>query len=72
MTKSVNRVDYYLKDKRLLSTDIVHWDQYITALRASDTVTISKTEYLVNKINMVHDSANLVLKVSVEPFTMNI
>ncbi|MGM0901093.1 MAG: hypothetical protein ACQEXB_08325 [Bacillota bacterium] len=71
MDKDLNRVDYYLQDKRLMSTNVVYWDQYITALRASDTITIFKKEYIINKINMVHDSLNLVLKVSVEPLKVN-
>ncbi|MBY0096134.1 hypothetical protein [Mesobacillus maritimus] len=71
MNKKLNRVDYYLKDKCLLSTNVVHWDQYITTLRASDTITIFKKEYIINKINMVHDSINLVLKISVEPLKVN-
>lgn len=66
-----NRVDYYFKDKCLISSNVVHWNQYITALRASDTVTIYKKEYVVNKINMVHDSSNIVLKVSIEPLRIN-
>ncbi|PLR94601.1 hypothetical protein [Bacillus sp. T33-2] len=62
-----NRVDYYLKDKCLLSSYVKHWEQYIAALRASNTVTIYKKEYMVDKINMVHDPAAIVLKVNVEP-----
>jgi hypothetical protein len=68
---NVNRVDYYLHDKRLLSANVKHWEQYITALRASNTVTIYKKEYMVNKVNLVHDSLNVVLKVSVEPLRLN-
>jgi hypothetical protein len=71
VNKKLNRVDYYLKDKCLLSTNVVYWDQYITTLRASDTITIFKKEYIINKINMVHDSINLVLKISVEPLKVN-
>jgi len=71
MTKSFNRIDYYLKEKCLLSTKVVYWDEYITTLRASDTITIFKKEYIINKVNMVHDSLNLVLKVSVEPLKVN-
>ncbi|WP_404328156.1 hypothetical protein [Mesobacillus maritimus] len=71
MNKNGNRVDYYLKDKCLISKSVVYWDQYITALRASDTITILKKEYIINKINMVHDSVNLVLKVNVEPLKVN-
>jgi hypothetical protein len=70
MNKNINRVDYYLKEKCLLSTKVVFWDQYITTLRASDTITLFKKEYMINKINMVHDSLNLVLKVSVEPLKL--
>ncbi|MFS0636882.1 hypothetical protein AB1K84_13340 [Mesobacillus foraminis] len=62
-----NRVDYQLKDRVLLSTTIEPWDQYVASLRASDTVTIYKQEYIVNKINMVHDSQKIVLKVNIEP-----
>jgi hypothetical protein len=71
MNKNINRVDFYLKDKCLISTNVVYWDQYITALRASDTVTILKKEYMINKINMVHDSLHLVLKISIEPLKVN-
>jgi hypothetical protein len=62
-----NRVDYYLKEKCLLSAQVKHWENYIAALRASNTVTIYKKEYIVDKINMVHDSATIVLKVNIEP-----
>lgn len=67
MNRVPNRVDYYLKDKCLLSAHVKHWEHYIAALRASNTVTIYKKEYMVDKINMVHDPATIVLKVSVEP-----
>lgn len=66
MENNLGRVDYYLKDKCLLSTNVKHWDQYVTALRASNTVTIYKKEYAVHKINMVHDSLKIVLKVSID------
>jgi hypothetical protein len=62
-----NRIDYYLKDKCLLSAHVKHWENYIAALRASNTVTIYKKEYIVDKINMVHDSATIVLQVNIEP-----
>jgi hypothetical protein len=62
-----NRVDYYLKEKCLLSAQVKHWENYISALRASNTVTIYKKEYIVDKINMVHNSATIVLKVNIEP-----
>jgi hypothetical protein len=62
-----NRVDYYLKDKCLLSAQVKQWENYIAALRASNTVTIYKKEYMVDKINMVHDPAAIVLKVHIEP-----
>ena len=62
-----NRVDYYLKDKCLLSAHIKHWEPYVAALRASNTVTIYKKEYIVDKINMVHDPATIVLKINIEP-----
>jgi hypothetical protein len=62
-----NRVDYYLKDKCLLSANVKQWEQYIAALRACNTVTIYKKEYMVDKINMVHDPATIVLKVTVQP-----
>ncbi|TCN20533.1 hypothetical protein [Mesobacillus foraminis] len=65
-----NRVDYHLRDRVLLSTTIEHWDQYVASLRASDTVTIYKQEYIVNKINMVHDSQKIVLKVNIEPLKL--
>jgi hypothetical protein len=71
MGANVNRVDYYLEDKCLLSASVKQWEQYITALRASNTVTIHKKEYMVSKINMVHDSLNVVLKVSIEPLRLN-
>ncbi|MBS8266383.1 hypothetical protein DYI25_18325 [Mesobacillus boroniphilus] len=67
MNQVSNRVDYYLKDKRLLSANVKHWEQYIAALRASNTVTIDKKEYMVDKINMVHDPGTIVLKVNIEP-----
>lgn len=67
MTHVSNRVDYYQKDKCLLSANVKHWEQYIAALRACNTVTIYKKEYMVDKINMVHDPATIVLKVNVEP-----
>ncbi|MFT9600933.1 hypothetical protein [Mesobacillus sp.] len=67
MNRVPNRVDYYLKDKCLLSANVKHWEQYVAALRASNTVTIYKKEYVVDKINMVHDPATVVLKINVEP-----
>lgn len=67
MNRVPNRVDYYLKEKCLLSANIKHWEHYIAALRASNTVTINKKEYMVEKINMVHDPSTVVLKISVEP-----
>lgn len=67
MKNDYNRVDYYLKDKCLLSTHVKQWEQYISALRASNTITISKKEYMVDKVNMVHGPSNIVLKVNVEP-----
>lgn len=67
MTYGTNRVDYYLKDKCILSANVKHWEHYIAALRASNTVTIYKKEYVVNKVNMVHDPSNILLKVSIEP-----
>jgi hypothetical protein len=65
-----NRVDYYLKDKCLLSANVKHWEQYVAALRASNTVTIYKKEYVVDKINMVHDPATVVLKINIEPLKL--
>lgn len=62
-----NRIEYYLKDKCLLSVHVKYWENYIAALRASNTVTIYKKEYIVDKINMVHDSATIVLKGNIEP-----
>lgn len=62
-----NRVDYYLNDKCLLSANVKHWEQYIAALRASNTVTLYKKEYMIDKINMVHDPATIVLKVTIQP-----
>jgi hypothetical protein len=62
-----NRVDYYLKDKRLLSANVKNWEQYVAALRASNTVTIYKQEYMVDKINLVHDPTTIVLKINIEP-----
>ncbi|ESU31915.1 hypothetical protein G3A_13960 [Bacillus sp. 17376] len=67
MNRVPNRVDYYLKDKCLLSANVKHWEQYVAALRASNTVTIYKKEYVVDKINMVHDPATVVLKINIEP-----
>ncbi|MBT2685038.1 MULTISPECIES: hypothetical protein [unclassified Bacillus (in: firmicutes)] len=67
MNRAPNRVDYYLKDKCLLSANVKHWEQYVAALRASNTVTIYKKEYVVDKINMVHDPATVVLKINIEP-----
>ncbi|WP_102261204.1 hypothetical protein [Mesobacillus jeotgali] len=67
MNRVPNRVDYYLKDKCLLSANVKHWEQYVAALRASNTVTLYKKEYVVDKINMVHDPATVVLKINVEP-----
>ncbi|WP_041964714.1 hypothetical protein [Mesobacillus selenatarsenatis] len=67
MNRVANRVDYYLKDKCLLSANVKHWEQYVAALRASNTVTIYKKEYIVDKINMVHDPATVVLKINIEP-----
>ncbi|MGE6379902.1 hypothetical protein [Peribacillus muralis] len=72
MNKNLNRfmVDYYLKDKLLLSNTIESWDQYIAALKASDTVTINNKEYVVNKINFFHDTSDIlkmIVKVYVEP-----
>jgi hypothetical protein len=63
----LNRVDYYLKNKCLLSANVKHWENYIAALRASNTVTINKKEYMVDKINMVHDPGTIVLKINIEP-----
>lgn len=65
-----NRVDYYYENKCLISTNIEHWDQYISALRASDTITINRKEYVVNKINLVHDHSKIILKVSIEPLKL--
>ncbi|RSD28450.1 hypothetical protein [Mesobacillus subterraneus] len=67
MSQASNRVDFYLKEKCLLSANIKNWEHYISALRASNTVTIYRKEYVVDKINMVHDPANIVLKVNIEP-----
>lgn len=67
MNRVANRVDYYLKEKCLLSVNIKHWEQYVAALRASNTVTINKKEYMVDKINMVHDPSSIVLKINIEP-----
>lgn len=67
MNRVSNRVDYYLKDKCLLSAHVKQWEQYISALRTCNTVTIYKKEYMVDKINMVHDPATIVLKVTVQP-----
>ncbi|WLR54534.1 hypothetical protein LC048_19215 [Mesobacillus subterraneus] len=70
MNRVPNRVDYYLKDKCLLSANVKHWEHYVSALRASNTVTIYKKEYVVDKINMVHDPATVVLKINIEPLKL--
>lgn len=72
MNNNLNRflVRYYFKDKLLLDTTIEHWDQYVTALKASDTVTIKNQEFFVNKITMFHDESDklkVILVVFVEP-----
>lgn len=51
-------VDYYVDNDLLLSTDIVLWDQYITALKASDSITIKGNSYNIKSIEMVHVENN--------------
>jgi hypothetical protein len=47
-------VFYHYEGKEILSIAIEHWNEYVTALKSSDTVTIGG-RYKVKTINMVHN-----------------
>lgn len=60
-------VKYFDGEKLLLDISVSHWSEYVTALKASNKVTIDGQAYNIENINMVHntDGKGLVIELLV-------
>ncbi|WP_371017398.1 hypothetical protein [Pseudalkalibacillus sp. JSM 102089] len=51
-------VKFYCDDERILDINIEHWNEYVSALKVANIVTIKRKAYKVSSINMHHNTDN--------------